>query len=82
MFCFSSTLIFKVLTFIGMCMAAGGTILLWRSSPNGYALPGYAGGDEISKNNKNNQRMSRKQKAAIFCILLGTAFQIPLLVCG
>lgn len=82
MFCPDSLFYFKLLTFVGMCFAAGGTILLWRSSPSGYALSGYGSATVIAENNKNNQRMARKQKLAILFIVLGTVFQIPLLVCS
>lgn len=72
----------KLLTLVGMWMTAFGTILLWRSSPSGYALSGYGGGSIVSDNNKRNMRMRKHQWLAITLIVLGTGLQMPLLLYG
>ena len=74
--------VLKALAFIGVCLNAGGTVLLWRSSPSGYALSGYGGGNVVAENNRNNQRMGRSQLMAIVLIIVGAALQMPLIICG
>ena len=72
----------KLVAFLGMCLNAVGTILLWKSSPGGYALSGYGSAQLVADNNANNQRMQRKQKIAIGLIVIGVALQLPLLFVG
>ena len=74
--------LFKVLAFSGMCLNAAGTILLWRSSPGGYALTPYANLQAIKENNLNNMKMQSKQMIAIGLIVIGVALQVPLLLLG
>lgn len=75
----SSVLFLKLMALLGMGMTAGGTILLWRRSPSGYALGGYVGVDVLAQNDKNNQRLARGQYVAISLISVGTVLQIPAL---
>jgi hypothetical protein len=73
------SVLLKLVALLGMGMTAGGTIFLWRRSPSGYALGGYAGGDVLAQNDKNNQRLARGQYVAISLIFAGTLLQVPAL---
>jgi len=70
-------MILKIATIAGMVLVALGTIMLWRSSPSGYALGGYGGGSVLHDNALANQRRQRGQRVAIGMIILGTVLQVP-----
>ena len=70
----------KVLALFGMTLTAIGTIMLWRSSPSGYALSGYGGPAVSDAVANNNRRMSRGQKIAVALIIVGSALQVPLVI--
>jgi hypothetical protein len=70
----------KALAVMGIVFNAIGTILLWRSSPAGYALGGYAGQTLLSDLAAANARMRRWQRTAIALITAGTALQLPAMV--
>ncbi len=70
----------RLLAILGMTLTAAGTVMLWRSSPAGYALSGYGSPAVLDAVAKNNRRMSRTQKLAVASIIIGTGLQVPLVV--
>jgi hypothetical protein len=77
----TTLMLLKLLAFLGMCMTAGGTILLWRRSPSGYAIGAYLGADVLAQNAENNRRLAKGQRIAISLISVGTLMQVPALFC-
>lgn len=71
-------MILKVLAIVGMASNAAGTILLWRSSPSGYAPSALFNQALLHQVQANNQRMARNQRIAILLICLGVVLQVPL----
>jgi hypothetical protein len=70
----------KVLAVMGIVFNAAGTVLLWRSSPAGYALSGYASQTLLSELAATNARSRRWQRTAIALITAGAALQLPTVV--
>lgn len=82
MACLHQIVALKALAFLGVWLTAGGTVLLWRSSPSGYALSGYGGDTVVQENNRNNRHMGKSQRVAIALIMAGAALQVPLIIWG
>lgn len=68
----------KAFAIAGMICNAIGTILLWRSSPSGYAPSPLFSAALLEEVNVRNRRMVRYQRIAIVLICAGVAMQVPL----
>jgi len=82
MVCLDRIVVLKTLAFVGVWLTAGGTVLLWRSSPIGYPLGVWASSSVIEDNNRNNRRMGRLQRTAVALIVMGAMLQMPLIILG
>lgn len=58
-----------------MLLTLAGGILLWKSSPSGYAPPFYANAEILKKLGETNRKLKKRQHIAICLIIFGAFLQ-------